>query len=233
MPFLYIFFCCLFCSTPFLKALAQDETAMQLMQNVQSSLVEVRTLNTKTFSEVNGHTAVASYHTQGSGIIIDSHGIIVTNTHIIANAPHIFVGLSDGTILEAKLIYSSDADFSFLKVAPPYPLDTITWADSSLAQIGTPIIALSSADEDHQHILGGEITNLIDGISSNDVEAFELNLNLYQGDSGGPLLDNQGRLLGMIMGKQLSEDHKSYAIASNKIQKEYSQYQQNPQSSAQ
>jgi S1-C subfamily serine protease len=201
------------------------------MQTVRSSLVEVRTLDTKTFDEDNGHTRVGSYHTQGSGVIIGSDGIIVTNTHIVFNAPHIFVGLPDGTILEARIVYSSDADFSFLKIDPPYPLQTISWADSSLAKIGTPIIALSNADDGQQHIVGGEITNMIDGASSESVELFELNLDLYHGDSGGPLLDDQGDLLGLITAKRIDKDNKSYAIASNKIQQEYLQYKQNPPAS--
>jgi len=197
------------------------------MQTIAPSLVEVRTINTKTINESNGHTLVGTYHSQGSGVIIDSYGTIVTNTHIITNSPHIYVGLSDGTVLEAKIVYSSDADFSFIKIEPPYPLTAITWADSSLAQVGTPIISLSNADDNQQHILGGAITNMIDGVSSDKVEIFELNLTLFHGDSGGPLLDNQGHLLGLIMGKKNSEDNKSYAIASDKIREEYMQYQQN------
>jgi S1-C subfamily serine protease len=207
--------------------MAQDETALQLMQSVRSSLVEVRTMDTKTFTDDNGHTRTASYHAQGSGVIIDSHGIIVTNTHIVADAPHIYVGLPDGTILEAKIVYSSEADFSFIKVDPPYPLTAITWADSSLAQKGSPIIALTYADDDHQRVMGGAITDMLNGNSSNTVEVLELNLPLQHGDSGGPLLDSEGHLLGLIMGKKLDQDNKSYAIASNKIQQEYSQYAQN------
>jgi len=210
-----------------LKSQAQDETAAQLLQNVQPSLVEVRTVNSKSFSEANGHTKVGTYQTQGSGVIIDSYGTIVTNTHIIANAPHIYVGLSDGTILEAKLVYSSDADFSFIKIEPPYPLRVITWADSAQAHIGSPVIALSIGNDDQQHILGGEITNMTIGVDSNKPELFELNLDLTHGDSGGPLLDEQGQLLGVIMAKRLSQDNKSYAISSEKIQQEYMQYQQN------
>ena len=206
---------------------AQDETAMQMMHSVQPSLVEIRVTATKTISDDNGHAAVGTYQAQGWGIIIDSHGLIVTNTHIIANAGQILVALNDGTILEASSVYSSDADFSFLKINPPYPLQTITLADSEIAKIGTSIIALSTNSDNEQHILGGEITNLIDGISSDKVELFELNLNLNHGDSGGPLLDNQGHVLGLIMGKKLDQDNKSYAIASNKIQQEYLQYEQN------
>ncbi len=217
----------LFSICPF-KSQAQEETPEQLLQRVQSSLVEVRTIDSKTFNEGNGHTMVGTYHSQGAGVIIDSYGTIVTNTHIVNNAPRILVGLSDGTVLEAKLVYSSDADFSFIKIDPPNPLQAITWADSSLAQVGTPIIALSNTDDDHQQILGGEITDLINGIDSNTTELFELNLNLLHGDSGGPLLDNQGHLLGLIMAKRLDEDNKSYAISSNKIQQEYLRYKENP-----
>jgi len=227
MPFIYFFVCCFFWSISPLTAQAQDETAAQLMQTVQASLVEVRTENTKTFDDGNGHLRTGTYHTQGAGVIIDSHGIIVTNNHILANAPKILVGLSDGTILEAKIIYSSDADFSFIKVDPPYPLTVITWADSSTAQAGTPIIALTTADDDQQHILGGAITNLLPGMASNNIELFELNLNLVHGDSGGPLLDDQGHLLGLIMAKRTKEENKTYAIASNKIQQEYTQYKGN------
>ena len=218
---------CLFWSMASLKARAQDETAVQLMQSIQPSLVEVRAEDTKTFSNNNGQSASATYHSQGNGIIIDSHGIIVTSTHIVANTPHIYVGLSDGTVLEAKLVYSSDADFSFLKVKPPYPLSVVTWADSSVPKEGTSVITLSNADDNQQHILGGVITSLINGASSGNVEAFELNFTLYHGDSGGPLLDEQGHLLGLIMGKQLDQNNKSYAIASNKIQQEYAQHVQN------
>jgi len=219
--------CFLICLILPFKSSADDQTALQLLENVQSSLVEVRTVDTKTFNESNGHTKVGTYHTQGAGIILDSHGTIVTNTHIIANAPHIFVGLTDGTILEAKRIYSSDADFSFIKVDPPYPLTPITWADSSLVQAGTPIIALTNDQDNHQHVLSGEITDMINGISSNNAELLELNLNLIPGDSGGPLLDNQGHLLGLIMAKRTDADNKSYAIASNKIQREYMQQNEN------
>jgi serine protease Do len=229
MPLLNVIIFCLFFATPCFKAFAQDQTALQLLQTVQPSLVEVRAINTKTFIDNNGHTRTASYHAQGSGIIIDSHGTIVTNTHIITNAAQILVGLSDGTILEAKLVYSSDADFSFLKVDPPYPLTTITWADPATAQEGTNVITLSNTDDEHQHVLGGAITGLIYGASSSNVEAFEFNIPLYHGDSGGPLLDDQGHLLGLIMGKQLDHDNKSYAIASDKIRQEYQRYTNDPQ----
>ena len=231
MTFLRLLLCYLFCLFFSLNTSAQEETPLQLIKSIQPTLVAIRAVATKTFIKENGHTLIATYQDLGAGVILDSGGIIVTNTHIIANASHLFVGLSDGTVLKAKLVYSSDADFSFLKIDPPYPLQTITWADSSLTTVGAPVIALSNTDDAHQRVLGGEITDMIDGISSNNVELFELNLNLYHGDSGGPLLDNQGHLLGLITAKETNHDNQSYAIASNKIMHEYLQYKQNLQTS--
>ena len=61
--------------------------------------------------------------------------------------------------------------------------------------------------------------------STNDF--LELDLDLYHGDSGGPILDEQGRLLGMIMAKRESQENSSIAIASNKIHLQYLQYKKN------
>ncbi len=219
----YLTLCLLWLTMP-LSTYAQETSLIGRMQNLQASLVEVKTVYSRALSTRNGRMGVASYERHGAGVIIDPSGIIVTNTHIILNAPHIFVGLANGKVLKATVLYASPADFSFLKVNAPSPLAAISWADSSQAQLGEVIVALGSSELNHQSILGGQITSLIENKSTGKIELLELNLDLHQGDSGGPILDQQGRLLGLIMGKQKSEDRKSYAIASNKIRREYLKY---------
>ena len=215
----------LLCSIPSV-VYAQESSLIARMQKVESSLVEIRTVYARTLRTKGGRKGIASYERYGTGIILDSSGIIVTNTHIIANAPQIFVALSNGKVFKAKVLYVGEADFSFLKINSPYRLKPIAWADSSQAQLGEPIIALGNSEYNYQSILGGKIISLIQSMSTGRVELLELNLNLYQGDSGGPILDQQGRLLGLVMAKQKSEDRKSYAIASNKIRQEYLKYKQ-------
>ena len=51
-----------------------------------------------------------------------------------------------------------------------------------------------------------------------------MKMTLNHGDSGGPIMNEQGSLLGLIMGNQKSDTTKSYAIASNEIQQEYFKY---------
>ncbi len=204
-----------------LTAYAQDSSLIARMQSLQPSIVEIRTVLAKALTTGSGRKGIASYERHGAGIIIDPSGIIVTNTHIVMHAPRILVGLSNGKVYDATVIYASEADFSFIKINAPYKLKAVPWADSSKAQLGEPIVAIGNSELNNQSILGGEITSLLESMSNNTIELIELNLNLYQGDSGGPIFDTQGRLLGLIMAKRLSQDRKSYAIASNKIRQEY------------
>ena len=202
-------------------ASAKDESLISRMQNIQSSIVSVRTVFEKELTTQSGRRGIASYERNGAGIIIDPSGIIVTNTHIVINAPKILVALSNGKVYEATTLYASEADFSFIKIDTGYPLPPIEWADSSQAQLGEPIIAIGNSEYNNQSILGGEITSLLESISSNTIEMIELNLNLYKGDSGGPILNQHGQFLGLIMAKRTTQDRKSYAIASDKIRQEY------------
>jgi len=75
----------------------------------------------------------------------------------------------------------------------------------------------------------GHIKGILQNRSSASNDFLELDLDLYHGDSGGPILDDQGRLLGMIMAKRESEPNSSIAIASNKIHLQYLQYKENVQ----
>ncbi len=193
---------------------------IERIQKIENSLVEIKTVYTKVM-HIRG-SKTASFERKGAGIIIDPSGLIVTNTHIIANAPRIVVLLHDGTKLEAQVVFiSTGNDFSFLKIAPPHPLKAIQWADSSQVQLDKNIEAIGNSEQNHQSILDGKVIGVVKNKSGTKVELLELNLALYHGDSGGPVLDQQGRLLGMIMAKKKSEERSSFAIASDKLREQY------------
>ncbi len=202
------------------------------VQKMQPSLVEVKTVYSKILrTEAAADPAtglavvgrrMANFERSGTGLVIDPDGLVVTNTHIILNAPEIFVILSDGTKLPADVAFVSVGyDFSFLKVHSPRPLKAIQWADSSLVRLGQPVIATGNSDLNNESILSGEVSSIIQNRSTGEVELIEVNLSLYRGDSGGPVWDYEGRLLGMIMAKNKSQDRAGFAIASNRIHEQY------------
>ena len=192
--------------------------------NMELTLVDVKAVDAPALHSQNGKTGIGSEVRYGQGIIIDSDGIIATNKHIIGNAQHIYVMLSGGKIFEASVLRNSQADLCLIKINAPYPLRAISLADSSDIQIGNNVIAIANAGFNLQRILGGQIIKVFKESASNNVEVLETNITLKPGDSGGPILNEEGSLLGLIMGKKISDPSKSYAIASSKIQQEYFKY---------
>jgi len=196
------------------------------IQQSEKSIVTVRTELTRIMHTDPPRTA--TFYRTAAGIVIDPSGIIVANTHTIIDAPYIFVVLRDGTKLPAEVLYASGAyDFSLLRIHPPYPLQNIQWADSSLVNVGEEIIAVGNSDYDNQSIMEGHIKSILQNMTTGSNDFLELDLDLYHGDSGGPILDEDGRLLGIVMAKRESQENSSLAIASNKIHLQYLQYKKN------
>ncbi|MBF0619573.1 MAG: serine protease [Candidatus Omnitrophica bacterium] len=185
--------------------------------NVQAALVAIKAVDAKKVYVKNGRKILAAEERLGQGIIIDPSGIILTNTHILGMAKHILVTLDSKEILEASFLYSGTDDFSFLKITAPKPLRAIPWTDFARIAPGDPVIAFNNK----QHVLGGTISRLIQEKSSDRIEFLELDVNLEHGDSGGPILDEQGCLLGLIMARRESNEHKSLAISSAMIRQSY------------
>ena len=203
-----------------------DGNLIDRIQETEKSIVTVRTELTRVMHTTPPQTA--TFYRTAAGLVIDPSGIIVTNTHTIIHAPFIFVILRDGTKLPAQVLFASgEYDFSLLKIDPPYPLQPVSWADSSLVNVGDNIISVGNSDYDNQSIMAGHIKSIIQSQSTGSYDFFELDLDLYHGDSGGPILDEQGRLLGMVMAKRESQENSSIAIASNKIHLQYLQYKRN------
>jgi S1-C subfamily serine protease len=208
---------------------ASAQADNNLIDRIQKSQRAIVTVHTELSRIMPTHPPkIATFERTAAGIVIDSCGIIVTNTHTIADAPRIFVILKDGTKLPAQVLYASrENDFSFLRIYPPHPLYRVKWADSSQVDVGDEIIAIGNSEFDGQSIMSGHIKGLLQSRSSLSNDFLVLDLVLYKGDSGGPILDDKGRLLGMIMAKKESEPNSSIAIASNKIHLRYLQYKKN------
>src|SRR5260370_23077050 len=67
----------------------------------------------------------------GSGFIVDTSGIVVTNNHVIADADEINVIMNDGTKVKAELVgVDKKTDLAVLKFKPPKPLVAVKFGDS-------------------------------------------------------------------------------------------------------
>lgn len=176
--------------------------------------------------EMSGVKA-AEYNRDGSGVIIDPAGIIVTNAHTVTDGARITIRLIDGTqVLAQPLKVLPEQDLAFLRIDPPYPLTRVEMIPSSSVNFDDEVVTVGSSPFLRQTLSGGRITGVAkhgNPYTSTPPDLFQLNINIYPGDSGGPLFNNKGQLIGLMVAKQAEEDRLCFAIPSDKIIQAYVQ----------
>ncbi len=136
----------------------------------------------------------------GSGFIIDSSGIIVTNNHVIEGADEITIIMNDQTIYLAELLgRDPKADLAVLKIDPgDNKLMSVNWGNSDEARIGDWTIAIGNPLG-----LGGTVTAGIVSAISRDigngpyVKFIQTDASINRGNSGGPLFNIKGEVIGI------------------------------------
>jgi serine protease Do len=135
----------------------------------------------------------------GSGFIIDSSGIVVTNNHVVGNAKEIMVSLKDGSELPAKLLGADEkTDLAVLKIQSKTALPAVTWGDSDKARIGDWVLAVGNPFG-----LGGTATVGIISARGREIGAgpyddfIQVDAPINSGNSGGPLFDQNGKVIGV------------------------------------
>jgi serine protease DegQ len=135
----------------------------------------------------------------GSGVVIDKdQGLILTNSHVVANGTHFRIQLSDGRWMDAELIgRDAPTDIAVLKVQGTIK-NQITIADSDNSRVGDIVFALGYPLGLEQTLTFGIISGL--GRSTGDQGLFDFiqtDAAINSGNSGGALLDSQGHLIGI------------------------------------
>lgn len=139
----------------------------------------------------------------GSGIVWDDFGHIVTNAHVVAGASRAIVRLADGRAYRASLVgIDPSNDLAVLKIGVrPGELPAIPIGQSADLRVGQNVFAIgnpfgldwtmtngiiSALDREIPNEAGGLIGDLI-----------QTDAAINPGNSGGPLIDSAGRLIGV------------------------------------
>ncbi|HEY6085277.1 MAG TPA: DegQ family serine endoprotease [Nitrospira sp.] len=136
---------------------------------------------------------------QGSGVIVDANGIIITNNHVVNKADEIRVFLSDKREFKAKLI-GTDAktDIAVLKIEAT-GLTTVPFADSDQLEVGEFVLAVGSPFGLTQSVTMGIVSAV--GRASMGIAEYEdfiqTDAAINPGNSGGALVNVRGELVGI------------------------------------
>lgn len=163
---------------------------------------------------------------QGSGVVVDDEGYILTNAHVVAGGDQILVTLADGRRREAVLVGTDPmTDLAVLKINA-VDLIPATWGDSDDCRVGTPVWAVGSPFGLDQTvtfgILSGKHRMVRAGSQYQDFMQSDVAVN--PGNSGGPLVDSSGKLVGIntaIVGD--TYQGVSFSIPSNTAQLVFNQ----------
>src|SRR5438132_806180 len=135
----------------------------------------------------------------GSGFIIDTSGIVVTNNHVIADADEVNVIMNDGTKIKAEIVgIDKKTDLAVLKFAPLRPLVAVKFGDSDKLRLGDWVIAIGNPFS-----LGGSVTAGIVSARNRDINSgpydnyIQTDAAINRGNSGGPLFNLDGDVIGV------------------------------------
>lgn len=166
----------------------------------------------------------------GSGFVIDTSGIIVTNIHVIEPSCRDYnITAWDGSLHHARLL-SADIvhDIAFLKMDEEKKLPAITLGDSSKIKLGQGVLAIGNVLGLFQNtVSAGIVSGLSRNVNAHSKDIQEELRGLIQtdaainpGNSGGPLITLDGKVIGINSASVTRAENIGFAIPINVVKKD-------------
>ena len=138
----------------------------------------------------------------GSGVVYREDGYILTNNHVVADAENIFVTLSNGEELSARVVGTAapQVDIAVLKVNKD-GLPAATFGSTHDLEVGDLAVALGSPFGLQSTVTAGVISalhrNITFGQGVRFSDAIQTDAPINPGNSGGALADSAGKVVGI------------------------------------
>jgi len=137
---------------------------------------------------------------QGSGVIIDQDGLVVTNQHVIEGMTEVKVALSDKREFDADIVLRDPkSDLAVLKLRGITGLPVIALGNSDEIEVGDLVLAIGNPFGVGQTVTQGIVSALArTQMSGSDYQLYvQTDAAINPGNSGGALVDVDGRLIGI------------------------------------
>ncbi len=140
---------------------------------------------------------------QGSGVIIDKNGLVLTNAHVVERVDNVSVTLADGNILEGKVL-GTDAvtDLALVKIDDSTSSVFAPLGNSEDLEVGDWAIALGTPYGLEKTVTLGIVSSLHRdinslGFSDKRLDLIQTDAAINPGNSGGPLINSKGEVIGI------------------------------------
>jgi putative serine protease PepD len=197
-------------------------TATQIYQRDSAGVVAIKAVTSEGEDE-------------GTGIVLNDKGLILTNDHVIKDATSLTVDASGSSqkTTSAKIVgEEANQDLALIEVDPSsLGLTPLTLASSSSLKVGDTVYAIGTPYGLEETFTKGIVSALSREIAAPDgakiTGAIQTDAALNPGNSGGPLLDEQGEVIGVnsqiasdaaqAEGSQPGSTGVGFAISSNTV----------------
>ncbi|MBO0734367.1 MAG: DegQ family serine endoprotease [Methylocapsa sp.] len=136
----------------------------------------------------------------GSGVLVDSSGLVVTNFHVVQGMTNVKVALSDKREFDAAIILRDQrTDLAVLKLRGGDGFPVMELGDSDVLEVGDLVLAIGNPFAVGQTVTQGIISALArTQVGITDYGFFiQTDAAINPGNSGGALVDMRGKLIGI------------------------------------
>jgi Do/DeqQ family serine protease len=160
----------------------------------------------------------------GSGVILSSDGIVVSNYHVVGMATDIRVVLTDRSEYSAEVVLGDEeSDLAILRLVEARDLPHLSLRDSDAVEVGELVLAIGNPFGVGQTVTSGIVSGLArSGAAAGNARGYFLQTDaaINPGNSGGALVDVNGDLIGIptsIISRSGGSNGIGFAIPSNLV----------------
>jgi len=212
---------------------SEQSAIIDLAKNVSPSVVSI----TSSANAVDFFGQDQTETGAGTGMIVSSDGLILTNKHVVAGATSLTVITADSKQYTGTIVAQDPTnDIAFVKVNA-HGLKAAVLGDSSVVQVGQSVVAIGNALGQFQNsvtagIISGERQSITAGEETGGQEEtlsnlFQTDAAINPGNSGGPLVNIAGQVIGMNTAVAGSAQNIGFAIPINDIKNDLTSVEDN------
>jgi serine protease Do len=185
---------------------------VQVVEKVKDAVVNIEAESSSEEPDTEGwlpffHPPTGRTQSFGSGFFINANGTVLTNAHVVGDAEHVVVRLSDEHEFDAKILgIDKETDLAVLKIDAGKAMPFIELGNSDKLKIGQWVVAIGNPFP-RQHLDRTVTVGVVSGIGRSALyfgsetpryqNYIQTDAAINPGNSGGPLVDLSGRAIGI------------------------------------
>lgn len=222
-PISLLFFIVSFLSSSTLFA---TSSLPDLFDRVNPAVVDIQAISMDKIGVSGGQITTVAVGNDGSGVLIDRQGTILTASHVVQTAEQITIKFLDGRTVPASVVASANwGDIALLKIEEEIELpEPVVLADSDKVRVGDQVFVVGAPFGFSHSLSAGHISSRFMSeamVGNGKMEVFQTDASMNPGNSGGPLFNMNGEVIGIASHISTTSggfNGLAFAVTTNQIQ---------------